>query len=45
MTDNDSRNGVLLNGVQVHSAVLHDGDVIAIADNVFVYREVSCPLS
>jgi len=45
MTDNDSRNGVLLNGVKVHSAVLHDGDVISMADNVFVYREVSCPLS
>ena len=45
LADNDSLNGVLLNGVKVHSAVLHDGDVIAIADNVFVYREVSCPLS
>jgi pSer/pThr/pTyr-binding forkhead associated (FHA) protein len=39
MVDNDSLNGVLLNGVQVHSAVLRDGDVIHVADSVFVYRE------
>ena len=39
MVDNDSENGVLLNGVQVHSAVLRDGDVIHVADSVFVYRE------
>jgi hypothetical protein len=39
MVDNDSHNGVLLNGVRVHSAVLRDGDVIHVADSVFVYRE------
>ena len=39
MVDNDSDHGVLLNGVQVHAAVLRDGDVIQVADSVFVYRE------
>ena len=39
MVDNDSENGVLLNGVKVHSAVLRDGDVIHVADSVFLYRE------
>jgi pSer/pThr/pTyr-binding forkhead associated (FHA) protein len=39
LVDNESRNGVILNGVKVHSAVLHDGDVIQVADNVFVYHE------
>src|ERR1017187_1766206 len=39
MVDNDSHNGILLNGVKVHSAVLRDGDVIHVADSVFVYRE------
>jgi pSer/pThr/pTyr-binding forkhead associated (FHA) protein len=37
--DNDSVNGILLNGVKVHSAVLRDGDVIQAGDAVFVYRE------
>jgi two-component system, NtrC family, response regulator AtoC len=39
LRDNDSHNGVLLNGVKIHSAVLRDGDVIQVADNAFVYRE------
>jgi pSer/pThr/pTyr-binding forkhead associated (FHA) protein len=39
MVDNDSHNGILLNGVRVHSAVLRDGDVIHVADSVFVFRE------
>lgn len=39
LVDNDSRNGVLLNGVRIHSAVLRDGDVIQVADSVFVYHE------
>jgi pSer/pThr/pTyr-binding forkhead associated (FHA) protein len=39
MMDNDSHNGVLLNGFPVHSAVLRDGDVIHVAESVFVYRE------
>jgi pSer/pThr/pTyr-binding forkhead associated (FHA) protein len=37
--DNDSHNGVFLNGVKVHSAILRDGDVIQVADSIFVYRE------
>lgn len=37
--DNDSDNGVFLNGVKVHSAVLRDGDVIQVAGSEFVYRE------
>lgn len=37
--DNDSRNGIFLNGVKVHSAVLRDGDIIQIADCVFTYHE------
>lgn len=37
--DNDSHNGVFLNGVKIHSAVLRDGDVIQVADTAFVYYE------
>jgi len=37
-TDLGSHNGVYLNGVKIHSAVLRDGDVLHIGDNVFVYR-------
>jgi pSer/pThr/pTyr-binding forkhead associated (FHA) protein len=37
--DNNSRLGVFLNGVKIHSAVLRDGDVIQVADAVFVYSE------
>lgn len=37
--DNDSRNGIFLNGVKIHSAVLRDGDILQIADCVFVYHE------
>jgi hypothetical protein len=37
--DNDSDNGVFLNGVKVHSAVLRDGDIIQLADSVFIYYE------
>jgi pSer/pThr/pTyr-binding forkhead associated (FHA) protein len=37
--DNDSHNGVYLNGVKVYSAVLRDGDVIQVADSIFVYSE------
>lgn len=39
LLDCDSHNGVFLNGVKIHSAVLHDGDVIQVADSVFVYHE------
>ena len=37
--DNDSRNGVYLNGVKVHSATLRDGDVVQVANSVFIYHE------
>ena len=37
--DNDSHNGIFLNGVKIHSAVLRDGDVIQAADSTFVYYE------
>ena len=37
--DNDSRNGVFLNGVKVNSAILRDGDVLQVADSVFIYYE------
>jgi len=37
--DNDSHNGIFLNGVKIHSAILRDGDVIQIADCAFVFRE------
>jgi pSer/pThr/pTyr-binding forkhead associated (FHA) protein len=39
LLDNDSHNGVFLNGVKIHSALLRDGDVIQVADSVFVYSE------
>jgi pSer/pThr/pTyr-binding forkhead associated (FHA) protein len=37
--DNDSHNGIFLNGVKIHSAILRDGDIIQIADCAFIYRE------
>ncbi len=37
--DLDSRNGIYLNGLQVHSAVLRDGDEVQIGDFVFHYQE------
>jgi pSer/pThr/pTyr-binding forkhead associated (FHA) protein len=39
LLDNDSNNGVFLNGVKIHSAILREGDVIQVADSVFVYHE------
>jgi pSer/pThr/pTyr-binding forkhead associated (FHA) protein len=36
--DNESVNGVLLNGLRIHSAVLRDGDVIQTGDTIFVFR-------
>lgn len=38
--DLDSRNGVFLNGVKIHSAVLQDGDTVQLGSVVFVFREV-----
>ncbi|MBE2248605.1 MAG: FHA domain-containing protein [Myxococcus sp.] len=37
--DLDSRNGVFLNGLQVHAAVLRDGDQVQLGDVVFTYVE------
>jgi ABC transport system ATP-binding/permease protein len=37
--DLDSQNGVYVNGVKVHSALLHDGDTLQIGDVVLVFRE------
>lgn len=37
--DNDSRNGIFLNGLRVHSALLRDGDILLVAEGVFVYHE------
>ncbi len=37
--DNDSNNGVFLNGVKIYSATLRDGDIVQVADCAFVYRE------
>jgi len=39
LLDNDSNNGVYLNGIKVYSAILREGDVIQVADSVFVYHE------
>ncbi len=38
VVDTDSANGVFVNGVKVHSAALHDGDLIQLADVELVYR-------
>jgi pSer/pThr/pTyr-binding forkhead associated (FHA) protein len=40
-TDLNSSNGVFLNGVKAHSAVLREGDTIQIGDVVFLYHEGS----
>jgi len=37
--DFGSLNGVFLNGIKVHSAVLRDGDLIQLADVVFEFSE------
>jgi pSer/pThr/pTyr-binding forkhead associated (FHA) protein len=39
--DLDSRNGVALNGLRMHSAVLRDGDMVQLGDVVFTYLERS----
>lgn len=38
-TDLDSRNGLFLNGLRVHSVVLRDGDQLQLGDVTLVYRE------
>lgn len=37
--DMDSRNGIVLNGLKVHAAVLRDGDQVQLGDVVLSYRE------
>lgn len=37
--DLDSRNGVFLNGIRAHSAVLREGDLVQVGGAVFVFRE------
>lgn len=37
--DNDSPNGIFLNGIKIHSATLRDGDVIQIADSAYIFHE------
>jgi pSer/pThr/pTyr-binding forkhead associated (FHA) protein len=37
--DNNSQNGVLLNGVRIHTAALRDGDNIQLGEVVFVFHE------
>ncbi|MGI5865449.1 MAG: FHA domain-containing protein [Myxococcales bacterium] len=37
--DLDSRNGVFLNGLRIHSAVLRDGDHIQLGRVVFVFHK------
>jgi pSer/pThr/pTyr-binding forkhead associated (FHA) protein len=39
LIDLDSRNGIYLNGVRIHSAVLHEGDNIQLGMVVFVFHE------
>lgn len=36
--DLDSRNGVYLNGLRIHSAVLREGDRLQLGDVVFVFH-------
>ncbi len=37
--DLDSMNGIYLNGLKVHSAILRDEDVIRLGDEFFTYYE------
>jgi ABC transport system ATP-binding/permease protein len=37
--DFESRNGVFLNGIKVHSAVLRQGDILQLADVVLEFCE------
>ncbi len=41
LADLDSQNGVFVNGVKAHSAVLHEGDTIQLGDVVFVLHEAA----
>ncbi len=37
--DLDSRNGVYLNGLRIHSAVLRDGDTLQLGQSIFTFHE------
>lgn len=37
--DLESRNGIVLNGLKVHAAILRDGDLVQLGDVVLAYRE------
>ena len=37
--DLESRNGVYLNGIKIHSATLHEGDTIQLGNVVFIFHE------
>ncbi len=39
LTDLDSRNGVFLNGLRVHSAVLRDRDTVQVGSVVYLFRD------
>jgi pSer/pThr/pTyr-binding forkhead associated (FHA) protein len=39
VVDLGSRNGVYLNGVKVHAALLHDGDNLQLGTVVFIFHE------
>lgn len=39
VVDLDSRNGLYLNGVKVHSALLHDGDNLQLGTVVLIFHE------
>jgi pSer/pThr/pTyr-binding forkhead associated (FHA) protein len=39
--DLESRNGVLLNGIKIHSASLKDGDNIQLGDMLFIFHQGS----
>lgn len=39
VVDLESRNGVYLNGVKVHSALLHDGDNLQLGTVMFIFHE------
>ena len=39
LEDLESRNGIYLNGVAVHAAVLRDGDEVQLGDFIFAYQE------
>ncbi len=41
LADLESQNGVFVNGVKAHAAVLHEGDTIQLGDVVFVLHEAA----